>query len=278
MFGYITVNKPELKIKEFEVYKSFYCGFCESLRRKYGRLGQITLSYDLTFVIMLFTGLYEHDTTHTRRRCIAHPFCKHNKQENEFSEYAADMNVLLTYYKCMDDWLDEKKYGKKILASMLKGKVRSVEEKYPEKSEEIKRLLDEIHIAEEENSSELDKAAGLFGQIMATIFVCRHDEWEDELREMGFYLGKFIYLMDAYEDIEKDIKDRNYNPLISIYKDSDFEENAYNILTMMMAECCKVFERLPVIDNVEILRNILYAGVWTRYELVKSKRKEANNV
>lgn len=65
MFGYITVNKPELKIREFEVYRSYYCGFCESLRKKYGRLGQLTLSYDLAFVIMLFTGLYEHNNEHS---------------------------------------------------------------------------------------------------------------------------------------------------------------------------------------------------------------------
>lgn len=278
MFGYISINKPELKIREYEVYKSYYCGFCHALKKRYGRIGQLTLSYDLTFVIMLLTGLYEHEDVHECKRCIAHPLCKHNILENEFSEYAADMNILLTYYKCVDDWMDEKKIAGKIMSILLKGKVKKIENLYPQKAENIKNLLEKIRQTEKVNSSEIDKASGLFGKIMGDIVTYKDDEWKENLQRLGFYLGKFIYLSDAYEDIEKDIKDGNYNPLKQMYNENDFEEKAYNILTMMMAETSREFERLPVIDNVEILRNILYAGVWNRYELAKSKRKETENV
>ena len=278
MFGYILVNKPELKIREFEVYKSYYCGFCHQLKKNYGRIGQLTLSYDLTFVIMLLTGLYEHKTSHTCKRCLAHPFCKHNQSENEFSKYGADMNILLAYYKCEDDWIDEKKITAKIYSGLLSRKVKKVKKLYSEKSEKIAELLVEIRKVEKSGSTEIDKASGLFGQIMAEIMCPKEDEWSDNLRRLGFYLGKFIYLMDAYEDIEKDIKDNNYNPFRELYEKPDFEESAYNILTMMMAECSKEFERLPVIDNIEILRNILYAGVWTGYEAVKKQRKGVKDV
>ena len=95
---------------------------------------------------------------------------------------------------------------------------------------------------------------------------------------MGSFLGKFIYLLDAYEDIEEDIRKKRYNPLIKRFDNPDFEEEIKKILTLMMAGCCKEFEKLPVIDNVEILRNILYSGIWYRYELVSQKRqKEREN-
>ena len=109
---------------------------------------------------------------------------------------------------------------------------------------------------------------------MAEIFAYRQDEWEETLRRMGFFFGKFIYLMDAYEDIESDIKKNTYNPFKDIFSKEEFEEMAGEVLLMMMAECSKAFERLPIVENTQILRNILYSGVWSKYDMVKQKRKE----
>mgnify|MGYP007098970385 CR=1 FL=1 len=88
------------------------------------------------------------------------------------------------------------------------------------------------------------------------------------------FSGKFIYLMDAYEDVEQDIKKGTYNPLKKRYEEPGFEEECRQILTMMMSECCKEFEQLPILQNVDILRNILYSGVWCRYEIVREKREK----
>ena len=90
----------------------------------------------------------------------------------------------------------------------------------------------------------------------------------------GLFLGKFIYLLDAYEDIEEDIKKNNYNPLKDRYQSPEFEDDIHTILTMMIAECCKAFEQLPIIEHVDILRNILYSGVWCRYQVVREKREK----
>ena len=109
---------------------------------------------------------------------------------------------------------------------------------------------------------------------MGEIMTPRNDEWQDNLRTMGIYLGKFIYLLDAYEDVEEDIKEGRYNPLKKRFDDPDFEEEMKTILTMIMAGCCKEFEKLPIIENVEILRNILYSGVWYRYEVVRQRREK----
>lgn len=104
MFGYIVVNQAEMKYKEFDVYHSYYCGLCRRLKEKYGIAGQLSLSYDMTFLLMVLTGVYDPETDVDSCRCIAHPFEKHTTRINAFTDYMADMNVLFTYYKCQDDW------------------------------------------------------------------------------------------------------------------------------------------------------------------------------
>lgn len=274
MFGYIIINKDDMKFKEYDIYHSFYCGLCRTLKEKYGIRGQMTLSYDMTFVVMLLTSLYEPESIEGMTRCIAHPFEKYQTRKNEYTEYAADMNILLTYYKCYDDWDDEKKCSRLFFANILKPAYRKVRKKYPDKAYKIERAMADLRSHENRNEGDIDKMAGLFGDIMAEVLVCNHDEWKESLQKIGFYLGKFVYLMDAYEDIEKDIKDKNYNPLKSKFESLDFEEECATILNIIMAECSKEFEKLPIIDNIEILRNILYSGVWYRYETIRNKREK----
>lgn len=274
MFGYIIINKSEMKFREFDVYHSYYCGLCRRLKEKYGFLGQMTLSYDMTFLIMLLTGLYEPETRERQYKCVAHPLEKHLARINSFTDYAADMNVLLTYYKCRDDWQDERKLLKLAYEKLLKSSYRKVERAYGEKVRQVDRLLEEISGGERGKEQNLDRMAGRFGEVMAEIFAWNDDEWEGSLRKIGFYLGKFVYLMDAYEDLEEDQKKGAYNPFLELSKTCEFEEASRNILTMMMAECSREFETLPILKDVEILRNILYSGVWRRYEAVHKQRQE----
>lgn len=273
MFGYVVVNKGEMKFREFDVYQSYYCGLCRALKEEYGVLGQISLTYDMTFLVMLLTSLYEPNSIQGMTKCIAHPFEKHLTRRNEFSAYGADMNVLFSYYKCLDDWKDDKKLHKLAYSKLMKRSYCKISDIYADKVKRMDALMREFGRKEQENTEDIDKMSGLFGEVMAEMFAVKTDEWEDNLRQLGKYLGKFIYLLDAYEDIEEDISSGRYNPLKSRYENPDFEEEVRTILTMMMAGCCQEFEKLPIIDNVEILRNILYSGVWYRYEAVHEKRK-----
>jgi len=272
MFGYIVVNQPELRIREWDMYHSYYCGLCRVLKEKYGRVGQATLSYDMTFLLMLLSGLYEPETVYGKSRCFMHPGKKHEYRYNELTEYVADMNVLLTEYKCMDDWKDDRKRPQLLLARILERRTGENRQKYSGKLEQIVAAMEELSRAEEQGVMDLDKMAGCFGRVMAQIVAARKDEWESSLLRFGFYLGKFIYLLDAYEDIEEDLRRGRYNPLKEKYEEPDFEQDCQDILTMMMSACCREFEQLPILDNVEILRNILYSGVWSRYEAVRLAR------
>ncbi len=274
MFGYIVINKDELKIKDYNLYRSFYCGLCQELKKDFGLQGQISLSYDMTFIILLLTALYEEELKHDTCKCIAHPFEKHPVSSNCFTSYAADMNLILTYYKCLDDWNDEKKLSRKIYSDTLSKAMKRLRNKYPGKVQIISDNLQAIADCEHHGETNLDTVSGYFGNIMAAIFCCKNDEWSDTLNEMGFFFGKFIYLLDAYDDLQQDIKKGNYNPFITLSSEPDFEDRVNRILTMMMAECCRAFERLPILCYTDILRNILYSGVWTRYNLVRNKRIE----
>ena len=274
MFGYIIINKAEMKFKEFDVYHSFYCGICRELKRKYGISGQLSLSYDMTFLAILLTGLYEPETEQSSCKCIAHPFENHETRRNIFTEYAADMNALFAYYKCRDDWEDERKLWKLIYGRLLEGKAGKQLRAYSEKLRKIALTMQNFSEAEQAENTDIDTLAGLFGKVMAEIVTPREDEWSENLRALGFFLGKFIYLCDAYEDVEKDIKKGTFNPLKRRYECPDFEEECKTILMMMMSECCREFEKLPILENVEILRNILYSGVWGRYEAVHERRME----
>lgn len=274
MFGYIIINKAEMKFKEFDVYHSYYCGICRDLKRKYGAAGQLSLSYDMTFLAILLTGLYEPETRQGSCKCIAHPFENHETRNNIFTEYAADMNALFACYKCRDDWEDEKKLWRLVYGKILEGKTGKQLQIYQEKLKKISLMMQDFSEAEQSGNADIDVLAGLFGKVMAEIMTPREDEWSDNLRTLGFFLGKFIYLCDAYEDVEKDNKKGAFNPLKRRYESPDFEEECKTILMMMMSECCREFEKLPILENVEILRNILYSGVWCRYEAVHEKRME----
>ena len=247
MFGYISINKAEMKFKDYDVYHSYYCGLCKVLKECYGRRGQVTLSFDMTFLVILLTGLYEPDTKTEMVRCIAHPTQKHAAKTNEFTEYAAAINMLLSYYKCEDDWADEHRKKAFVAAKLLHSKIKKIEKLYPAKCKVISENLAQISKYEAENEQNLDLMSGLFGNIMAE--------------------------MDAYDDVEKDIKSGSYNPFRKAYRDDPaFADDCRSLLTLMMSECSREFEQLPILLHAEILRNVLYSGVWSRYTAVTAKR------
>ena len=272
MFGYITINREELKMRDFDRYRGYYCGICRELKEHYGERARMTLTYDMTFLAVLLSGLYEKPEREEKHFCVLHPSAKRPCIRNPYTRYAADMNVLLVYHNLMDDWQDERKLLSYRAARLLRKAYLKAAAGYPRQVKAIRRYLRELHQTEEAGSPDIDLASGLTGKLMAEIFVPREDEWSQELRKIGFYLGKFIYLMDAYEDADKDRENGNYNPFLFLAGRPDYEEKAGRILKMMAASVAEYFELLPIIENVDILRNILYSGIWTKYGLLRGTK------
>lgn len=274
MFGYIVVNKPELKIREFNMYHEYYCGLCRRLKDCHGIASQFSLSFDHVFLIMLLSGLYEPREICEEIRCAVHPVKKQKVRYNEFTDYLADMTVVLARLKCMDDWNDEKKFLKKAYGRLLKKQYEKVRRKYPDKVEIIEQGILNVVKAEQEQEKNIDVISGYFARLFSEIFAVYNDEWENSLRTIGFYLGKYIYIMDAYDDLEKDIKGNLYNPFKEKSREENFEEYIRQILMVNAAECAREFEKLPIVsEQVSVLRNILYSGIWSRFTAVSDRRK-----
>ena len=146
MYGYISCSRDSLNAEEQERYQEIYCGLCRKLGREYGQLGRLSLSYDMTFLILFLSSLYEPEEKREPFRCGLHPRREKMAAENKFTGYAADMTIVLAYYKCLDDWKDENKRLKKMYASGIKGAFQRVREKYPRQcrviTEGIQRLDD----------------------------------------------------------------------------------------------------------------------------------------
>jgi hypothetical protein len=278
MFGYVNIYKPELKMKDFYKYKAYYCGLCKKLKEKYGPLGQMTLTYDMTFLIILLTSLYESNTTKEQHRCMVHPVKKHDMLMNEITEYAVDMNIALTYHHFLDDWQDDKSVAGLTGAKILKKDYKKIYNKYPRQCQEIEAGLQRLQACEHKREENIDIVSRCFGEIMAELFLYQEDMWKENIRKLGFFLGKYIYIMDAYDDLEKDIKNNSYNPLKSLYEKDSYEEECKNILSMMMAECTSEFEKLPCVTDIDILRNILYEGVWTKYDSIQKERETKEGI
>lgn len=274
MFGYVTIYKPELKVKDYYKYKAYYCGLCRTLKENFGFRGQMTLTYDMTFVTILLTSLYEHKMKNCKHHCVVRPVKKMDMLQNDITEYTAEMNVILSYYHFIDDWEDEKSMaglaGSKLLGKSVKGIIA----KYPDKCKTIQRCLKKLQDYEKKQITDIDAVAGTFGELMGELLVYQKDQWEERLRRMGFFLGKFIYIMDAYEDVQKDIEKGNYNPLIPLQGKENYEAVCEQMLNMMMGECSREFELLPCLWDEDILKNILYVGVWTKYDKIQKEMKE----
>ena len=273
MLGVMTVRKDELKFREFDRYRAYYCGLCRAIGRRCGGVCRMALSFEMTFLAMLLTSLYEPETADEKHRCLVHPVARQRMLGNEAIDYAADLSAIAAYYDLRDGWEDEHRVDRLAESALLKKAAREAGERLPRQKEAVERYVKALHEIEARDDQNLDAAANLTGEMLGELYVMKDDVYARDLRELGFYLGKFIYLCDCYEDVERDIRKKNYNPLISRRTNETFAADCEQMLSDMMARAALAFERLPLLEDAEIMRNILYSGIWLRFENASERRK-----
>ena len=273
MLGVMTVRKDELKFREFDRYRAYYCGLCRAIGRRCGSVCRMALSFEMTFLALLHTSLYEPETVQEKHRCLVHPMQKQRMLHNEAIDYAADLSAISAYYDLRDGWEDERRVDRLAESALLKKAAKAAGERLPRQRDAIERYVQALHEVEAANDRNLDAAANLTGEMLGELYVMKEDVYARDLRELGFYLGKFIYLCDCYEDIERDIKKKNYNPLLERRGSETFAADCEQMLSDMMARAALAFERLPLLEDAEIMRNILYSGIWLRFENASERRK-----
>ncbi|MBF1044827.1 MAG: hypothetical protein HXL22_02225 [Peptostreptococcus sp.] len=281
MFGYVRINKMDLTFREYEHYKAYYCGLCKYLKRNHTELSRMTINYDITFLIVLLSSIYQPSAQVFHEKCIVDPVKKKKHIINEITEYAASMNILLAYYKLEDDVNDEGDIKSRLVRRAYRKSFKTAYDKYPQKADFIKACLGELRSLEEDQSTSIDQTSNCFARLLEEIFDYKDDEYRDRLRKVGFNIGKYIYIMDAYEDLDQDLEKGRYNPFSS-YKDDreGLKVKVDKLIGMTLARLEEAILNLDIKVNKSIIDNIIYSGVYLRYKgLINGadkKKQEAN--
>ncbi|MDD3428594.1 MAG: DUF5685 family protein [Oscillospiraceae bacterium] len=271
MFGYIVANTDKLTPQQKELYKACYCGLCKTIGKRHGNFSRLTLTYDMAFLILILSDVYDIPLEPEDGRCIIHPTKALAYAANDITAYAADMNVALAYYKCLDDWNDEKNIVKLSEAKLMAQANKRISQQYPRQCLNIASCIYELANIEKAGITNPDIPAKCFGRLMGELFVWKEDEYAQILRTLGDRLGRFIYMMDAVMDLREDIQKERYNPLVSL-TDVDYKI----LLSVIMAECVDAYHKLPITKNGEMLENILYCGVWSKFEAAQEEKGKKN--
>lgn len=287
MFGYITPVTDELKVKDFEVFKSYYCGLCLAIKDKFGNLPRYSLNYDVTFFAILLDALSLDDTVISQKTCIKHPFAKRNHiNYNAALDYAADLNLALVYYKLQDDIIDDSNIGSTFLAKVLTPYYKKINHK--DLDNIINTSLEKLHILETKKEPiSIDEICHPFSYIIGSVFknspfeiINDCSKTRENLYNFGYAFGKWIYLIDALDDLKTDMENCTFNPIEQVYntKNLSYEkfintikENMDFTLMSLAVHCSDILKELPLNKNKEIIDNVINLGLLNKYMHISLK-------
>lgn len=270
MFGFVMADRKELSPEEDSRYQQIYCGICRQMRLRHGSLARLGLSFDLAFLALVLSSLYEPEEATGKKACGIHPIKPRPWVDSEVIAYCADMNVALSYYKALDD--KEDKDGGGLVRTFGKN-MADIAARYPRQCKAMEEKLEEIRQLEKANCQNPDLPAGVFGQLLEEVFVYKEDLWERDLRQLANCLGRFIYLADGAVDYARDKKKGSYNPFLAMGMEPDWEKWE-EYLVLEMAGCTDAYERLPLVEDKHLMDNILYGGVWLQYRQKQKRAKD----
>ena len=274
MFGYAGADERLLTEAQKTRYSAVYCGVCRALGEERKKRDRLLLSYDFVLLPLILSALTGESYAANDVRCLPHPFGSHPALFNRYTEYAADLTVLLAYEKILDDVKDEGGAVPRLEASLFRRDAEAVGKKYPELKREIDLRLGEIAHAEKNNVLVPDVPADAFGGLLAAVFLGApgvnklDEEVRNRLWRFAFFLGKAIYLMDAAVDFQQDLRRGRYNPFLR----SSFDHRKQT-LELVLAEAVAALGRLPLGEDAAIVENVLYAGIWRRFVFEEGREK-----
>jgi hypothetical protein len=291
MFGYVTPCKMEMKIKDYEKFKAYYCGLCNSIKNNFGNVPRLTLNFDMTFLAVLLDSLSENKCNFTEFSCFVHPLKKKVMINNNLAlDYAAFCNTTLAYYKLVDDVQDNKTVKSKVFSIFLKNYLSKVPIEYKDVMTYIEKKLFLLNTLEAtprdigtDEQLSLDELSHVFADLTGFIisFYYKDASFKEDLYWLGYNLGKWIYIIDAYDDLEKDLKSDSFNAINSLLNAESLDFNSFSklikpridfILTTCADQCLKYLNRLPLIKNEDILYNILELGLMEKMDKVFNKK------
>jgi len=291
MFGYVVPLKPELKMKDYQVYRGYYCGLCKKIHREYSFFSRFFLNYECTFIYILLSSLGGHDPIAKHEACAFNPLLKKQVIYAPEGSYAAGLNMLFSYNKLKDNAVDDRDIFCYILKWLFAGLYKKSGKLYMQSRTAIESRLSALSALERQKEPSLDKPAHEFASLIGEILNVAPFEWlnsekRDLLSELGYNLGRFIYLLDAYDDLEKDIKKQSYNPLLlrfgysgnlSEFRAAIKEDMKFN-LYYSLSQAAKAYDSLDIEKNRDLLDNIIYLGLQGKAADVLEGRKKDGSV
>lgn len=282
MFGYLQIHKDELKVKEYEAYKSVYCGLCKQLGRDYGFLTRLILSYDCTFYAILLMSLKRSCTGFSDGRCKFNPLkkCKFaDCKDNAYSKASA-VSVISAYYKVVDD-IDDSGFFKRIALKIVKPffgrRQKKAARRFPEIENIVSEMMKNQKATENDELVTIDKAANPTAKMISDLAALEggNDLQKRVLSEFGYQIGRWVYLIDAADDYEKDKKSGNFNPFIK----ADINDKDYinSVLSQSLARAYDAYNLLDIIDFKPIIDNMMLYGFPNKQNAVLNNRQEVKN-
>lgn len=281
MFGYVKIYKPELKVKDYEAYQGVYCSLCKQIGKDYGQLARLTLNYDFTLLALARLAFAEECCGFKNSRCSFNPTkkcqqCINGEKELSFAAAAA---MVMVYYKLCDD-INDSSFFKGLLKRFLRPffslKRKKARKLFPEVDEIIGKAMREQSEVEKKSGAGVDASAhpsaAAMGKLLSYGF---EGEKAAKLERMGYLVGRWVYLTDAYDDMRDDKKTSSYNVFNNIGKsEKETEEYAEGVLNVTAAELSRELERMKPARFGEILENIVYDGMYNTVNKIKKERGE----
>lgn len=286
MFGYIRTQRSELRLREYDYYRATYCGLCRTMGKCTGQCSRMSISYDVAFLANVRMLLLDSETNIKKRGCLVHPFRKRGMMEpNDELRYAACASAILAYEKCRDDVADEKgmrRVKARFRCMAFRAAYRRAKKRYPSLAQSVREQLTKLSALEAANTPSVDALAGMFGDLLGCVFAHGLEGNDARLaRKIGFETGRFIYILDALDDLEKDAKRGEFNPFLTLYGRAPNEVEREGVRTALLQGLCDLeaaFDLLPMREDPtarEVLNNILYLGMPNAIKnVLEGKREE----
>lgn len=287
MFGYIKTHRTELRVREYEYYRASYCGLCRSMGQCTGQCSRLLLSYDFAFLANIRMALNGTQPTFKRRRCIAHPFRRRTMMEpNDELRFAASASSILAYEKCRDDLQDERgmrKFKARLKCILLHGAYRRAKKRLPDLAGAVRAHLARLTDKEKEQRPSVDEVAVIFGDLLADIVSYGlPDEKKRVAETIGRQTGRFIYIIDAIDDLPEDIEKKRFNPFLLLFGGAPATEDKKSVEDALIACLCDLEIAFDLIDDTAdanrraVIENILYLGMPRTVKQVLYRGTECN--
>ena len=286
MFGYVTICKEKLSEEGFDTFRAYYCGLCKAIGKRCSQSARMGLSYDITFLAVILSAVYKSDEEIENKRCFLHPWRKRSCVTDSLPlDYAADAGVMLSYLKLIDDRNDDRSIKSLFAIWLFYFGMRKAKRRFPETYAGIKACLERLSELEKNSCNDIDETADCFAKILEILFTPEFIEEQSQRRILawlGYNIGRWIYVMDAYNDIEKDIKHNNYNPFLKKYErqsaveiKSALQKKLNVSMTFTLENAASAYELLDVGKNREVLDNIIYIALKNKQDIILGEENES---